>query len=168
MVTPEGSLLGPLFFLLYIHDLSYTRNTISMLTLLADDTSIIYANPILTDFKNEINALFITLNIWFETNLLSVKYSKTRYMDFWTKTSPDINWCISYGIKEINSAHDTKFLGLIIDNSVSWKTQTDHLLSKLSSACYAIRFLKQFMSPNNFRLIYFSYAHCMITYGITF
>jgi hypothetical protein len=139
-----------------------------MPTLLADDTSIIYANPNLIAFKNEINTLFATLNIWFETNLLSVNYSKTRYMHFWTKTNYDINLCISYGINEVNSTHNTKFLGLIIDNTVSWKNHIDNLLSKVSSAGYAIRFLKPFMSPNNFGFIYFSYVHSMITYAIMF
>jgi hypothetical protein len=136
-----------------MHDLPYQRNAVSMPTLLADDTSIIYANPNLTDFKNEINILFATLNIWFETNLLSVNYSKTRYTHFWTKTNHDINLCTSYGINEVNNTHNTKFLGLIIDNTVSWKNHIDNLLSKVSSVGYAIRFLKTFMSPNNFGFI---------------
>lgn len=51
---------------------------------------------------------------------------------------------------------------------MSWRTHADHLLSKLSSACYAVRVLKPFMSPNNFRLIHLSYIHSMITYGIMF
>jgi hypothetical protein len=87
-------------------------------------------------------------------------------MQFWTKTNHNINLCISYGINEINSTHNTKFLGLIIDNTISWKTHSDNLLSKLSSEWYTIRSLKPFMSPNNLRMIYFYFVYSMIMYGI--
>ena len=85
-----------------------------------------------------------------------------------TKTNHLIDVCKSFNNNQINGTHHTSFLGLIIDNPLSWKTHTDQLVSKLSSACYAIRSLKSFMSSKNLRMIYFSYVHSMITNGIIF
>jgi len=69
----------------------------------------------------------------------------------------------------INSnINSTKFLGLIIDNSLSWKDHITAITSKLNKACYAIRLLKMCLSMNTLRMIYFSYAHSVLSYGITF
>ena len=80
----------------------------------------------------------------------------------------EININISYGNKPITGTHSTKFLGLIVDNIISWKNHTDQFMSKLSNACYAIRAVKSFMSHKTLRMIYFSYVHSIMTYSIIF
>jgi hypothetical protein len=62
----------------------------------------------------------------------------------------------------------TKFLGLNIDETLSWKYHTDQLVPKLSSACYAVQTVKDLMSQDTLRMIYFSYMHSIIIYGIIF
>jgi len=64
--------------------------------------------------------------------------------------------------------NSTKFLCLIIDNTVSWKDHIAALTSKLNKACYAIRAIKPFMSVYILRVIYFSYVHSVMSYGIIF
>jgi len=59
-------------------------------------------------------------------------------------------------------------LGLIIDNSLSWKDQITAITSKLNKACYTIRLLKTFLPMGTLRTIYFSYAHSVLSYGIIF
>jgi hypothetical protein len=98
------------------------------------------SNP--NDFKNGINTLFFSLNSWVETNLLSLNYSKTHYTKFMTKTNQDINLCKNYNNNQIKRTPNTKFLGPIIDNTLSWKARIEYILPKLSTACDAIRFLR--------------------------
>jgi hypothetical protein len=63
-------------------------------------------------------------------------------MQFLTKTKQDINLHINFNNNQIERTFNTKFLGLTIDNTLSWKDYIDYILPKLSSASYAIRFLK--------------------------
>jgi hypothetical protein len=68
----------------------------------------------------------------------------------------------------INNTNSTKFLGLTLDSTLSWKTHIDQLSSKLNSACYIIRSLRYIISSKNLQTIYFSYVHSVITYVIIF
>jgi len=63
--------------------------------------------------------------------------------------------------------NSTKFLGLIIDNTLPWKDHIAALTSKLNKVCYAIRAIKPFMSVDILRMICFSYVHSVMSYGIT-
>jgi hypothetical protein len=108
--VPQGSILGPLLFLLYINDLSKPL-------LFSDDTSIIFTNSKYEDFKNDINIVFESLNKWFKANKLSLNFDKTHYIKFTTKNSRQIDLEISYANKLISKALDTKFLGRHVENT---------------------------------------------------
>jgi hypothetical protein len=75
---------------------------------------------------------------------------------------------INYDSDQIVNASNTKFLGLITDNTLSWKGHVDWLMSKLGSACYAIRAGKPYMEQGTLRMIYVSYFHSVKTYGLVF
>ena len=83
--VPQGSILGPLFFLLYINDLPGLINDISKPTVFADDTSIIFTNSNYLDLKHEINMVIEKMIRWCETNSLTFNFDKTYFMHFVTK-----------------------------------------------------------------------------------
>jgi len=62
--------------------------------------------------------------------------------------------------------NSTKFLGLIIDNTLSWKDHIAALTSKLNKACYAVRSIKPFLSVDILRMIYFSFFHMVLFFGV--
>jgi len=100
--------------------------------------------------------------------LLSLNFDKTYSLQFRPKNNYEIYIKISCHNKLIKKTKNTKFLGLDIVSSLSWKTHIDQMMSKLSRACYAIRYVKHFMSQDILRTIYFSYFHFILSYGIIF
>jgi len=135
--------------------------------LFADDTSLIITNPSPSKFKEDINNIIDNINDWFRGNSLSLNFDKTYFLQFRSKNMYEINIKISCD-KLIKETKNTKFLGLDIDSSLSWKNHIDQMMIKLSTACYAIRYVKHFISQDTLRTIYFSYFHSILLYGIIF
>jgi hypothetical protein len=117
--VPQGSILGPLLFLLYISDLSNIVNGNAEVVLCMDDTSIIITGLNPTDFTNSANKILEDINKWFITKLLSLNAEKTQYMQFVTKTSSLIDLHVEYKNKEMASTSDTKCLALTLDKTFS-------------------------------------------------
>ena len=167
--VPQGSVLGPLLFLVYINDFPSTINKLASTILFADDTSIIISNSNSVDFINNVNAVMTEIMNWFKGNLLTLNLNKTTFLQFLTKNSNKEIKTQIFSSNLINTnINSTKFLGILIDNTLSWSDHTSTLASKLNRASYAIRTIKPLMSTDGLRNIYFSYAHSLISYGIIF
>jgi hypothetical protein len=81
------------------------------MVLYADDISIIITVTNIHNFKINLNRTFMEINTWFRANLLTLNFQKTQYIEFWTRN----------GYKSPMWTSETKFLGLIIDDNLSWK-----------------------------------------------
>jgi len=143
-------------------------NDNSKIVLFADDTSMIITNPNPLNFEKSVNKIIQDINEWFNTNLLSLKLDKTHFIHFVTKNSSSIDFNIIHGNKKIVNIYNTKFLGLTLDNTLSWRTHIDTIIPKLSSASFALRVVKQFLSPDSLKMVYYSYFHSVMTYGLMF
>jgi len=164
----RGSVLGPLFFVLCLNDLPNIIADPCKPVLFADDTSIIIANPSPSKFKEYINRIIENISDWFIVNSLSLNFDKTYFLQFMTKHNNEINIKISCDNKWIKEIKSTRFLGLDIASSLSWKDYNDQLMFKLGTACSAVRYVKHFMSQDTIRTIYFSYFPSILLYGIIF
>ena len=84
--VPQGSILGPLLFLIYINDFPIAISKIAKSIIFADDTSIIITNDNKVDFRNTLDFAMIEINNWFRSNLLTLNYDKTYFLQLKKKT----------------------------------------------------------------------------------
>ena len=82
-----------------------------------------------------LNTVFCQINKWFKDNLISLNLNKTYFIQFSNKSIGNSNIQIMTEDKQISAVNGTKFLRLIIDNTLSWKGHIEYIKSKLSSAC---------------------------------
>ena len=136
--------------------------------LFVDDTSILISHPRSFKFKNEIKIIFNNLIEWFKNNLLSLNFSKTQFINFTNRKTNQIEIIIDHNNKTIPICSSTKFLGLTVDCSLSWREHIELVTKKLSTICYLIRNIKPYLLNPILKMIYHSLFHSVLSYGIIF
>jgi hypothetical protein len=114
-------------------------------------------NPSLTNFERDINVVFKNKNEWMSVNLLFLNYGKTQFMQFLTTNGSLNEINIEYNNKLISHTCNLKFLGIIIDNTLSWKNHTEMIAPKLNQACYAFRRTKPYLYREALKMVYYAF-----------
>ena len=129
--VPQGSILRPILFILYVNDLSKASNKFVSIVL-ADDTTLLFEghkiHSIVTSLNNELGKLIICLN----ANKLSINVSKTDYMAFHRARRK-----VDYKDMKLNNyilqqVHFTKFVGIIIDDKIKWANHISYIINKIA------------------------------------
>ena len=152
--VPQGSVLGPLLFIIYTNDLPNALSY-SKCVLFADDTTIYLKSDNLQKSAELITIDLNTLTDWFRANKLSLNVSKTNFMIFSSKSQTNNTNDIKMTIlnEKINRVSFTKFLGIIIDEKLNWHHHIDNIVSKVAGGIYAININKRILSTRHLKTI---------------
>ena len=174
--VPQGSILGPLLFIIYINDIAKVTNKFKF-TIYADDTTLLEPICTFSPNNNALNSKDIAQNInaelkliveWLALNKLSLNVKKTKMMLFHykqrnvSKVLPmlEINGIPIERVKEFN------FLGINLDENMTWKSHVKKVACKIACTVGTMKRLKKFMPLNVMKLIYNSLVVPHITYGL--
>lgn len=147
--VPHGSVLGPKLFILYIND-TYKVSKLLHLYYLRT-TQIFFALGI--TYKNYITTERNKLKIWFDWNKLSLNLNKTKIMLFGNSR---VNTQMKIDGVEMERVHEIKFLGVTIDDKISWKSQIKNVQSKVSRSIAIIYKAKKVLDQTSLHTLYCS------------
>lgn len=125
------------------------------MVLFADDTNISCSGENLQQLVKDVTKEMKKLKIWFDRNKLSLNLNKTKIMLF-VNCNMNIQVNIQIDGVIIDRVHENKFLGVIIDDRISWKSHINHVQSKLSISIAVLNKVKQVLDQKSLHMLYFS------------
>ena len=170
--VPQGSVLGPLLFLLYINDIGCSSKKLHFY-LFADDTNILYSNKNLKSLESVMNTELCNVHQWLLSNKLSLNYKKSNFTIFrpYQKKlsfSPNISIYDNehHQPSPLESKDFVKHLGVFIDYKLSWNHHIDTVTLKISRTIGLLSKLRHFIPPYTLLQIYNSLVAPYLRYGL--
>ena len=149
--VPQGSILGPLIFFLYINDINnLTFHNNSKVSLYADDTVIFNNSNVFSEVQQNLQNDFDLICKWFDINEMYIHPQKTMVMSFGSKRKLENNrLSIKLNGKNLQCVETMKYLGVILDSQLTWSEHIKYISTKISRSTGCIRRIKRLIPPSN-------------------
>jgi hypothetical protein len=164
--VPQGSVLGPLLFLIYINDIVKSSKLFKF-TLFADDTSLYYSCKNTNNLESLMNTELSKISDWLSANKLSLNVGKSKLLYYTIKNRnclKDIKIKINDEIlKEVDSA---KYLGVLMDNKLNWNLHVNNIKLRLSKGISILSLMRHYVPQTTLLSLYFTFINSHIDYNL--
>ena len=169
--VPQGSILGPTLFSLYINDLPKISPDMTCL-LYADDTAIILKQKNIDDLQNNVHQIMPKLSLWLAANYLSLNITKT-FTQHYSLATPNFRVDVRINGSSINEKDDVLYLGVIIDKSMKFSSHIKQVANTISRNIGVISRIRYYIDPKIAYLLYNSMIlpylnYCCMIWGINY
>ena len=163
--VPQGSILGPLLFLLFINDLPSA--TSFFIKLFADDTFLCAQDKDIGSLEHKVDIELQKVYSWLASNKLTLNISKSKFMLTLnkTKTAPK-PFSVKINGEKLEQCDSYKYLGVFIDQNLTWKPHVDYISSKIAKACGCLSKLRHYLHIDTLIGVYYALIHSYLRYGI--
>ena len=163
--VPQGSILGPLLFLIYINDIAHS-STILKFYLFADDTTIFYSSKKSPKLQQQtLNTELNKVNSWLNCNKLCLNVGKSCYLKF-SLLPQTTNFAVNIAKKPLTKKSVTKYLGVLIDDKLTWKEHILNINLKIRRGIGMINKIKDFVTSTTLKSLYYSFIYLYLDYNI--
>lgn len=165
--VPQGTVLGPILFILYINSI-FSIPTNGQIFSYADDTAVFYKSDSWGSLKEKVENDLILFKKWFDEKLLTINIKKTKYLPFalYVNGLPSFNSLKIGNAQYIEMTNFMKYLGVTLDPHLRWDEHIKSVVNKLRCILFRFKQIKKYLPITHMKSVYSALVESHLSYGI--